>query len=223
MEVKPVRVGSRVGGMAGPRAQAASKRLPKAQRRRQLLATAFEIVRSEGTDALTLARLAERAGVTKPIAYEHFGTRAGLLAALYRDYEERQTRAMHAAIEAGGRTLDDVASIVSAAYVDCILSTGPACDDITAALSAFEETKDFPQSSRDYNIGELRKAFAPFVKLPRRRATAILAGLLGAADALSHAAGAGRMSRADAVGALSWIIIGALRTSSVPSTARVGR
>jgi AcrR family transcriptional regulator len=223
MEVKPVRVGSRVGGMAGPRAQAASKRLPKAQRRRQLLATAFEIVRSEGTDALTLARLAERAGVTKPIAYEHFGTRAGLLAALYRDYEEQQTRAMHAAIEAGGRTLDDVASIVSAAYVDCILSTGPACDDITAALSAFEETKDFLQSSRDYNIGALRKAFAPFVKLPRRRATAILAGLLGAADALSHAAGAGRMSRADAVGALSWIIIGALRTSSVPSTARVGR
>ena len=209
--------------MAEARAQAASKRMPKARRRRQLLATAFEIVRSEGTDALTLARLAERAGVTKPIAYEHFGTRAGLLAALYRDYEEQQTRAMHAAIEAGGRTLDDVASIVSAAYVDCILSAGPACDDIAAALSAFEETKDFLQSSRDYNIGELRKAFAPFVKLRRRRAAAILAGVLGAADALSHAAAAGRMSRAEAVGALSRIVIGALRTSSVPSAARGGR
>jgi AcrR family transcriptional regulator len=223
MEVKPVRVGSRVGGMAGPRAQAASKRLPKAQRRRQLLATAFEIVRSEGTDALTLARLAERAGVTKPIAYEHFGTRAGLLAALYRDYEEQQTRAMHAAIAAGGRTLDDVASIVSAAYVDCVLTAGPACDDIAAALSAFEETKDFLQSSRDYNIAGLRKAFAPFVKLPRRRGSAILAGILGAADALSHAAAAGRMSRAEAVGALTRIIIGALRTNSVPSAARGGR
>jgi AcrR family transcriptional regulator len=220
MEVKPVRVGFRLPRMAEARTQAAPKRLPKAQRRRQLLATAFEIVRSEGTDALTLARLAERAGVTKPIAYEHFGTRAGLLAALYRDYEEQQTRVMHAALAVGGRTLDDVASIVSAAYVDCVLSAGPACDDIAAALSAFEETKDFLQSSRDYNIAELRNAFAPFVKLPRRRAAAILAGVLGAADALSHAAAAGRMSRAEAVGALSRIIIGALRTGSKPSAAR---
>ncbi|MHC8285601.1 helix-turn-helix domain-containing protein [Pseudomonas sp. XS1P51] len=32
-----------------------------------------------GTDALTLATLAERAGVTKPVAYEHFRTRSGLL------------------------------------------------------------------------------------------------------------------------------------------------
>jgi AcrR family transcriptional regulator len=203
--------------MAEATAKVASKRMPKAQRRRQLLATAYEIVRSEGTDALTLARLAERAGVTKPIAYEHFGTRAGLLAALYRDYEEQQTRAMHAALAAGGKTLDDVASIVSAAYVDCVLSAGPACDDIAAALSAFEETKDFLQSSRDYNIMELRKAFAPFVKLPRQRGTAILAGILGAADALSRGAATGRLSRAEAVGALSRIMIGALRANPVPS------
>jgi AcrR family transcriptional regulator len=220
MEVKRVRPVSGFWWMPEARPPAASKRMPKAQRRRQLLDTAYAIVRSEGTDALTLARLAERAGVTKPIAYEHFGTRAGLLAALYRDYEEQQTKAMHAAIEAGGRRLEDVASIVSAAYVDCVLSAGPACDDIAAALSAFEETKDFLQSSRDYNIGELRKAFAPFVKLPRRRAAAILAGVLGAADALSHAAAAGRMSRAEAVDALSRIMIGALTNNQAPSAAR---
>jgi AcrR family transcriptional regulator len=219
MEVKPVRAGFGIRRMAEARPPAASKRMPKAQRRRQLLDTAYEIVRSEGTDALTLARLAERAGVTKPIAYEHFGTRAGLLAALYRDYEEQQTKAMHAALAAGGRTLDDVAAIVSAAYVDCVLSFGAECDDIAAALSAFEETKDFLQSSRDYNVAELRKAFAPFVKLPRRRGLAILAGVLGAADTLSHAAAAGRMSRAEAVGALSRIMIGALGTKSAPSAA----
>ena len=52
--------------------------MPKEQRRIQLLETASAIVRAGGTDALTLAHLAEQAGVTKPIAYEHFGTRAGL-------------------------------------------------------------------------------------------------------------------------------------------------
>ncbi|MBC8136296.1 MAG: helix-turn-helix transcriptional regulator, partial [Fibrella sp.] len=56
--------------------------MSKAQRREQLLQVAYEIIRSEGTDELTLARVAEQAGVTKPIAYEHFGSRSGLLIAL---------------------------------------------------------------------------------------------------------------------------------------------
>jgi AcrR family transcriptional regulator len=43
--------------------------MSKEERRRQLLDTASDIVRSEGTEALTLGHLAERAGVTKPIAY----------------------------------------------------------------------------------------------------------------------------------------------------------
>src|SRR5689334_13006179 len=60
----------------------ANKRLSKTERRAQLLAVARDIVRESGSDALTLASLAERAGVTRPIAYEHFETRAGLLVAL---------------------------------------------------------------------------------------------------------------------------------------------
>src|SRR5687767_16006033 len=61
------------------RRTAPAKKLSKAERRKQLLETAHVIVRDEGTDALTLGYLAERAGVTKPIAYGHFETRAGLL------------------------------------------------------------------------------------------------------------------------------------------------
>jgi len=196
---------------------AASKRMASEQRRSQLLETAYAIVQAEGTDALTLASLAERAGVTKPITYKHFGTRAGLLAALYRDYEEQQTEAMRQALEAGGKTIADVAAIVGAAYVDCVLSTGPACEAISAALSAYEETKDFRQSSRDYYVEEYRKAFAPFVKLPGPRGAAILAGILGAAEALSQAAAAGRLSRADAVTALTRIMLGALAPAAAPS------
>src|SRR5687768_12055419 len=104
---------------------AATKRMSNEQRRNQLLETAYDIVRTEGTDALTLAHVAERAGVTKPVAYEHFGTRSGLLIAMYRDYDEQQTKAMRVALEAGGNTIEDVASILSAAYVDCAVSSGP--------------------------------------------------------------------------------------------------
>ena len=55
--------------------EAASRRLSKAERRQQLLDTALRIVREEGADRLTLGHLAIRAGVSKPVTYEHFGTR----------------------------------------------------------------------------------------------------------------------------------------------------
>ena len=58
------------------------RRLTREQRARQLLDVAWALVGDEGTDALTLGRLAEAAGVTKPVAYDHFVTRNGLLAAL---------------------------------------------------------------------------------------------------------------------------------------------
>ncbi len=80
------------------------RRLSRDERQRQLLEVAWRLVREEGTEALTLGRLAEQAGVTKPVVYDHFGTRAGLLAALYQDYDLRQTALMEAALEASEAT-----------------------------------------------------------------------------------------------------------------------
>jgi AcrR family transcriptional regulator len=184
--------------------------MAKEERRRQLMQTALIIVREEGTEALTLARLAERAGVTKPIAYEHFGTRAGLLIALFRDHDDRTTLAVRAALAAGGNSLEDVAAILGAAYIDCCLSMGPEVSAIFNALSAGEETSDFRRSFREFLVGEFRRAFAPFVKLSGRSGKAILLGLLGAAEVLAEEAAAGRVSRAEAVSALSRIMMGAL-------------
>ena len=72
------------------------RRLSREDRLRQLLDMSWRVIRDEGTDALTLGRLAERAGVTKPVVYDHFGTREGLLTALYRDFDARQTATMTA-------------------------------------------------------------------------------------------------------------------------------
>ena len=54
-------------------------RLSKQARREQLLDVAVAIVRTQGADGLTLVTLAEAAGVSRPITYDHFGTRPGLL------------------------------------------------------------------------------------------------------------------------------------------------
>ena len=51
-------------GLEGTTERSASRRLSKAERRRQLLDTALVIVREEGADRLTLGHLAARAGVS---------------------------------------------------------------------------------------------------------------------------------------------------------------
>src|SRR5581483_6732579 len=95
------------------------RRLPREERHRQLMDVAWQLVREEGTEALTLGRLAEQAGVTKPVVYDHFGTRAGLLAALYRDFDARQNALMDSALQAGEPTLAGRAGVIASAYVDC--------------------------------------------------------------------------------------------------------
>jgi AcrR family transcriptional regulator len=188
-----------------------SKRMAKEQRRSQLLQTALVIVRDEGTEALTLARLAERAGVSKPIAYEHFGTRAGLLIALFRDYDDRTTEAVRAALNTGGKTLEEVASILSTAYMDTCLSMGPEVSAVYDALSASPETESFRQSWREFLVAEFYTAFAPFMTLSHQESKPILIGLLGAAEMLAEAAVAGRLSSTEAVTALSQIMVGVLK------------
>ena len=79
---------------------------------------------------------------------------------------------------------------------------GPEINAIFDALSASEETQEFRRSWRDFLVSEFRTAFAPFVKLPRRQSTALLVGILGAAESLTEAAGADRLTRAEAIGAL---------------------
>lgn len=190
--------------------EGAARRMTKQQRREQLLQTAYEIIREEGTDALTLGRLAERAGVSKPIAYEHFGSRAGLLIALYRDYDERQTRAMRDALAGSGGTIEDVASIISAAYVDCAVMSGPEFAAITAALSGSDEMEELLQSCRDSFLEDCHRALAPFTTLPPAQSRTLLVGILGAADALSEAAASGRTPRGEAVDALVRLMTTAL-------------
>jgi AcrR family transcriptional regulator len=187
---------------------AVQRKLPKAERREQLLETAQAILREEGTDALTLGHLAECAGVSKPIAYEHFGTRAGLLIALCSAYDQRQMLAQKEVLEAGGGTLKDVAAIFASSYVDCVLTMGPEFGAAFAALSATEETADFRQSLRRGYVARYRESFRRFVKLPED--DAIFFGLLGAAEVLAQDAAAGRVSREGAVEALTQMFIATL-------------
>src|SRR3954465_4242573 len=92
------------------------RRLSREERHRQLLDVSWRLIRDEGTDALTLGRLAEQADVAKPVVYDHFGTRTGLLAELYREFDDRQTALMEAALRESGPELKDKAQVMAASY-----------------------------------------------------------------------------------------------------------
>jgi len=57
---------------ATPQARTVGTRLPKPARRRQLLGAAREVFVAQGYHAAAMDEIAERAGVSKPVLYQHF-------------------------------------------------------------------------------------------------------------------------------------------------------
>jgi AcrR family transcriptional regulator len=188
-----------------------TRRLAKADRREQLLDTALAIVREEGTDALTLGHLAERAGVSKPIAYEHFKTRAGLLMALYEQLDQHHAAALRRALTQTRPRLADVARVASAAYLDCYETLGPEWLAISAALQGADETGAFQQQILDANVALYRQAFADYTQRSAEELRVLCVALIGAAEALTRELGHGRITRPDADAMLSRLIVRVLK------------
>jgi AcrR family transcriptional regulator len=178
------------------RAQAAPpprRRLSRDERNRQLLDVAWRLIRDEGTEALTLGRVAEQAGVTKPVVYDHFGTRTGLLIALYREFDARQTALMDAALQASEPSLAGRAAVIASSYVQCVLVQGREMPGVTAALASSPELE---KTKRDWETGFMAKCrgvLAPFAS-GGAIAPAGLRAMLGAAEALSYAAANGEIT-----------------------------
>lgn len=188
-------------------AGAAQKKMSKAQRRDQLLETAQGIVREEGTDALTLGHLAERAGVSKPIAYEHFGTRPGLLMALYKKIDSQHSAKLLAAIARAPRRLDDVARIAAEAYMACYCASGPQAHAIAAALHGDGEMEAFLQGLLDNYVRLYCEMLAPYSNLPKAAMHAHCIGLVGAAEAISRDMTRGGLAEAEAAATLASLIV----------------
>ncbi len=71
------------GSLSGP----PTERSDAARNRERLLGAARELIAECGPDALTMDRLAERAGVGKGTVFRRFGSRAGLMMTLLSDSE----------------------------------------------------------------------------------------------------------------------------------------
>src|SRR5918996_6303591 len=65
-------------------------RMTGSERREQILGVARAIFAEKGYEATSVEEIAQRAGISKPVVYEHFGGKEGLYAVLV----DREVRAL---------------------------------------------------------------------------------------------------------------------------------
>lgn len=187
-----------------------ARRLSKADRRQQLLETALAVIREEGADRLTLGYLATRAGVSKPVVYDHFVDRSGLLIALYRWIDSERIEAFRAAMAAAPADRDTTIARLAEAYIRCASDLTGEFHIVGAALAGSAEKAEVYAELLDQSVAMFVAVLQPFSDASADVATRRCIGLVGAGEALSAAIIRGRTGEADAIATFAQLVGGAL-------------
>ena len=94
-------------------------RLPRSARRKQLLAAAQEVFVAQGYHSAAMDDIAERAGVSKPVLYQHFPGKLELYLALLDTHAEAIVESVRAAMNGTSDNKDRVLGAVRA-YFDFV-------------------------------------------------------------------------------------------------------
>jgi AcrR family transcriptional regulator len=86
------------------------KRLPADRRREQLLQVALKVFADRGFNATTMDDIAEQAGVTKPLLYQHFDSKRALYLELVDSVAHTMLEAIEKAVAAAGGPRQQVES-----------------------------------------------------------------------------------------------------------------
>ncbi len=100
-------------------------RLPRQARRRQLLGAAQEVFVSQGYHAAAMDEIAERAGISKPVLYQHFPSKLDLYLALLDESVDAVIETVRSALSS---TSDNKQRVVATfgAYYDFVGGPGGA-------------------------------------------------------------------------------------------------
>jgi AcrR family transcriptional regulator len=95
-------------------------RLPRSARRTQLLGAAREVFVAQGYHAAAMDDIAERAGVSKPVLYQHFPSKRDLYLALLEQHTDELVAAIRDALASTADNKQRVAATMSAffAFID---------------------------------------------------------------------------------------------------------
>ncbi len=106
--------------MSGAEARVRGARLPRGARRTQLLGAAREVFVAQGYHAAAMDEIAERAGVSKPVLYQHFPSKRDLYLALLEQHSDELVAATREALASTTDNKQRVAASLTAffAFID---------------------------------------------------------------------------------------------------------
>jgi AcrR family transcriptional regulator len=102
---------------------ARGQRLPRPARRKQLLGAAQEVFVAQGYHAAAMDDIAERAGVSKPVLYQHFPGKLELYLALLEEHAAGLVKRVRDALESTTNNKERVAASITA-YFDFVDGDG---------------------------------------------------------------------------------------------------
>src|SRR3982751_1325072 len=101
---------------SGTQATGRPVRLPRSARRKQLLAAAQQVFVAQGYHAAAMDDIADRAGVSKPVLYQHFPSKLELYLALLDQGSERLISVVREALASTDDNKERVAATMAAYY-----------------------------------------------------------------------------------------------------------
>jgi AcrR family transcriptional regulator len=166
----------------GPVTTPAGIRLPAAERRAQLLEVACRLFAHDGYTGASMEAIAEAAGVTKPVLYQHFPSKH----ALYTDLLTIELGRLETAFEDAIEHAEDNAARLRqgfGAYVDFVAVHEDAFRVLfTSSLGREDAFRERVARFRDWITGRITAIIQAEAGLPETRARALAAAMVGMAE-----------------------------------------
>jgi AcrR family transcriptional regulator len=157
-------------------------RLPRSARRQQLLSAAQEVFVANGYHAAAMDDIAERAGVSKPVLYQHFPGKLELYVALLDHNADELAARVRAALAATTDNHDRVFGCVQA-YFDFVDDPGGAYRLVFETdLRNEPAVRERVERSLQQSVDAIADTIARDTGLPRDEAELLSCGLAGVAE-----------------------------------------
>lgn len=123
--------------------------MPRAERERQIIEVAEEVFASDGYQAAAMDDIAQRVGLSKPMLYEYFGSKEGLLLACL----ERAKRELLASTTRAAQNADSPQGLL----YDCLLAFFRFSDEHAQAWALLRHEPAVPSTSVGSELEAIRR------------------------------------------------------------------
>lgn len=163
------------------------KRLPRAEREQQILAVAEQVFATNSYQATSMDDIAHRVGLSKPMLYEYFGSKEGLLLACV---ERARRELLEATTEAAAGAAGDAAQLLH----DCLLAFFRFSDDHAQSWALLRNEAAIPVATVNTELEATREQQTELTvrlleasrpELDRVRLEAFAESIIGACERLA--------------------------------------